>query len=488
MRLTRWAVVTGALLSLSAAATFAGCGSSNNTGGNNNGDGGDSGGDSTSSSSSGSSSGRGSSSGSGSSSGAGDTGAGDSSKMDGGTASDANNVPDGFFGGDGSMCITLGSGCTSNGECCTNYCSGNICAAPPCTSIGGACTSGSQCCSFSCGTGGTCEQIGGNTCLPLGNSCGADAGAGACCSGNCALGVCQPSSWCGQQGDICQSGANCCSGVCTIPSGGSIGTCSGYTGTGNCSASDGMLCIPQSFTDGGCGGNCCSRACAPWGPTGVNVCQPATGCHVEGDTCTSDTECCGSQAFTDAGIPTSGNPVTCVNGLCTQHMGCTPAGDVCKLMTTTCNANQDCCSGLGNKNTTCRQDNVGVPRCALQQCDDGGGACATSADCCNGNPCVPHADGGSPPYVCYTTSCVPSCGGCSTSADCCPGYSCINGTCDPCGGTNPDGGTTGDGGPSDGGIIQEAGSCAQFGQLCGGDGGLACCAGLICLAGRCELN
>ena len=37
-----------------------------------------------------------------------------------------------------------------------------------------------------------------------------------------------------------------------------------------------------------CGGGCCSRACAPWGPTGALVCQPASGCHVNGDLC--DTE------------------------------------------------------------------------------------------------------------------------------------------------------------------------------------------------------
>jgi hypothetical protein len=175
-----------------------------------------------------------------------------------------------------------------------------------------------------------------------------------------------------------------------------------------------------------------------------------------------------------------------MNGYCQQHMGCTPNGDVCKLMTTSCNANQDCCAGLGNSKTACRQDNVGVPRCANENCDDGGGACATSADCCNGNPCVPNTDGGSPPYLCYTSSCVPSCGSCSTAADCCPGFSCINGTCDPCGGSTPPDGGVPEGGIPEGGV-GEAGTCAQFGQLCG-DAGLTCCKGLVCRLGRCELN
>jgi len=442
-------------------------------------------------------------------------GSGDGGGMtDGGGPSDANQLPDGFFGGDGSTCITLGSGCTSNGECCTGYCSGNICSAPPCVSIGGACTSGSQCCSFTCGGNGTCAQIGGNSCLPLGNSCSASAD---CCSGNCTLGTCQPSSWCGQTGDICQNDSNCCSGSCNVPSGASVGTCNAPTFGGNCTAVDGQLCTAASFVDGGCGGSCCSRLCAPWGPTGVMVCQPATGCHVEGDTCTTDSECCGSQALLDAGaygVPTSGHTVVCMNGYCQQHMGCTPNGDVCKLQSTSCNANQDCCAGLGNSKTACRQDNVGVPRCA-SGCDPDagmgvpGGACATSADCCNGDPCVPNPDGGSPPYVCANTQCVPSCSTCSTTADCCPGYSCINGTCDPCGGGTNDGGTTsGDGGTTsgDGGTTSGDGgttsgdagtgsdsgplSCSQAGQLCG-DAGLPCCTGLICLStttgDRCEL-
>jgi hypothetical protein len=271
--------------------------------------------------------------------------------------------------------------------------------------------------------------------------------------------------------------------VCN-PGGGGVGTCGpAVTGT-NCTAVDGQLCVAVSFVDGGCGGNCCSRACAPWGPTGIDICQPATGCVVEGDICTNDNECCGSAAFIDAGIPTSGQAVTCNMGVCGHHMGCTPNGDVCKLPTTSCNANQDCCAGLGNSKSPCKLDNNGVPRCANINCGDGGSSCATSADCCNGNPCVPNPDGGA--YLCYTNACIPSCGICTTSADCCPGYSCINGTCDPCGGSNPDGGTPDSGIPDSG--ITETGTCGQLGQLCGGDGGLPCCLGLGCIGGRCQLN
>jgi hypothetical protein len=206
---------------------------------------------------------------------------------------------------------------------------------------------------------------------------------------------------------------------------------------------------------------------------------------VERDVCTKDSDCCGAAAFADAGLPTSGNPVTCTGGYCTQHMGCTPTGDVCKLPTVSCNANANCCAGLGNFGGVCKQDNLGIPRCSVVGCVDAGGACASSADCCNGDPCVPNP-GGSPPYTCGATTCVQNCGSCSTTADCCPGSTCLEGVCGPCGGNTFDSGTPP---PPDAGV--EAGpTCSQYGQLCG-DAGLTCCAGLTCIntstGARCEL-
>jgi hypothetical protein len=398
------------------------------------------------------------------------------------------------FGSDGG-CVSLGNECTANGACCSGLCNKGACGFPACSSDGTACTAGSQCCGGTC-TGGTCAALN-STCKTLGNTCAAN---GDCCSGLCSGGTCQPSSFCGQSGDACHSSTDCCVGSCTIPTGGSIGTCSKFSFGGNCSAADGQLCNSPAG-DGGCGGDCCSRLCAPWGPTGVDICQPATGCHVEGDTCVTDDDCCGSQALIDAGIPTSGKPVACVSGICQQHMGCTPNGDVCKLQTTSCNANQDCCAGLGNANTACRPDNVGVPRCANGTCDDGGGACATSADCCNGNPCVPNA-GGNPPFVCNGSACVACSGACTTSADCCPGTSCIlptgstQGTCGPCGGGSSSGGTSSSGsGSSSGGTSSSGGSssgsssggpdagCALYGQVC--TTSAQCCSGVPCTNGRC---
>jgi len=233
-----------------------------------------------------------------------------------------------------------------------------------------------------------------------------------------------------------------------------------------------MLCGGGAAPDAGlpaCGGACCSRLCAPYGPTGVLICQPATGCHVVGDLCMQDSDCCGS-----AGLPGgSGMPVTCditppsVVGICQNPMGCKPDGDVCRLASMSCNASCDCCSGNCHQDT-CVPDLDGVPRCA-GACVGAGQACASSASCCNGLPCVPNAvDGGTPPYVCYQSACVPSCGKCTTNADCCVGETCIEpvgsteGICGPCPPpVPPDAGTNDGGGPSDAGM-----PCALYGQEC----------------------
>jgi hypothetical protein len=295
---------------------------------------------------------------------------------------------------------------------------------------------------------------------------------------------------------------------------------------------DGVLCGGSKgstgavvYTDGGlpaCGGGCCSRACAPFGPTGVLVCQPASGCHIVGDLCTQDSDCCGSAAIGGAG---AGN-VTCTFngdgglgglGICRNPVSCKPDGDVCRLASMSCNASCDCCSGNCHQDT-CKQDNVGVPRCAPATCAPAGAGCASSASCCNHLPCIPNTnpgDAGSPRFVCGNTTCVPACGGCTNNADCCPGSSCVMqagnaaGICGPCS-TNPppppaDGGTGSSGGSSggpsssggSGGGSSGAGSsgssggpspdggghCSLYGQTCVSSND--CCNGIPCSGGYC---
>ncbi|HEY8039539.1 MAG TPA: hypothetical protein VIF15_07085 [Polyangiaceae bacterium] len=430
-------------------------------------------------------------------SGAGADGGDDGTAGDDGGLSDANLVPDVLGGGNGS-CLALGAACKSGGDCCSTDCANGVCDYPACQSDNGACTASGQCCSQTC-TAGKCVALNPN-CSTLGNQCTSNT---QCCSSLCTGGTCQPSSFCAQAGDACTASGECCTGTCTIASGQSIGTCalSPPSGPANCGMVDGQLCGGSgpdggaTFLDSGlprCGGPCCSRACAPWGPTGVLVCQPASGCHVVGDLCTTDTDCCGS-----AGLPGgSGKPVTCDKsgggaiGICRNPQGCKPDGDVCKLKTMSCNSSCDCCSGNCETQDTCKQDNVGVPRCAAAQCVNPGGSCASSANCCNGAPCVPNPTG-NPPYVCYGSSCVPSCGTCTNNADCCPGFACdiptgsTHGVCGPCGGGTDggtgDGGTTGDSGTTTG---DAGGGCALYGQICAVASD--CCNGVPCTSGRCE--
>ena len=435
---------------------------------------------------------------------AGDAGdSGDSGGLPPGTGS---LMPTVFGGGPGgtASCLGLGGGCAAGTDCCSDDCENGVCSYPACTSDHGACGANGDCCSQTC-SGGTCAPLN-TTCKTLGNQC---ASGGECCSDLCSNGTCQASSFCGQGGDACSVGPDCCTGTCAVAAGATLGTCGATPpgGPANCGVVDGQLC-GGSAPDGGivlnaaglpaCGGPCCSRACAPWGPTGALVCQPASGCHVVGDLWTSDADCCGS-----AGLPGgSGKPVTCVItapstlGVCRNPMGCKPDGDVCKLKTMSCNSSCDCCSGNCETEDTCKQDNVGVPRCAPAQCVAAGAACASSASCCGGMPCVPNpVAGGSPAYVCAGTGCIAACGGCTNNADCCAGTSCIvgsgstHGICGPCGGAT-DGGTGGgpgpDGGGSTGGPPDAGGppaTCALYGQVC--TDASQCCNGVPC-DGRCE--
>ena len=116
-------------------------------------------------------------------------------------------------------------------------------------------------------------------------------------------------------------------------------------------------------------------------------------------------------------------------GRCDNGNSCSPAGAICKLATTSCNAENNCCAGNVNQNPfVCQQDILGIPRCTMngQSCVDAGSkaglACATSADCC-GLPCVPNPayDGGLPgdggtnsPFVCGAI-CVPKAGAAMTT-------------------------------------------------------------------------
>jgi hypothetical protein len=405
-----------------------------------------------------------------------------------------------------STCVNSGA-CVNATDCCNLNCNGGQCGSQACTSDGQACGTGMPvCCSGpnAC-SGGTCKQIG-NGCHTAGNACTVNTD---CCSGTCdmATKLCaNPSaiSFCTQVGDICFKDSDCCTAICNLTNG--AGTCGAIPG-GVCSV-DGTKCTGCTTTP-----PCCSSYCGSYGSAGSTVCQPAGGCRVLGDLCNKNSDCCGGDPtacnlqgsgevvcniFDTArklgicGTPNGSNcPTTAV---CTTGPGCgpgtcipegdvchcmlydskgicwdnCPAGQTCKTLPSGCSVNSvnaNCCGTPGANKMTCRLDKVGVPRCyTVSACANPGQACSSSADCCNGVPCVPNPSG---TYVCGT-ACVPTGGKCSSTADCCAGQGnvCVippGQTVGTCGNPNPPG--------TDGGMT----TCSYAGQNCNASS-QPCCA------------
>jgi hypothetical protein len=412
-------------------------------------------------------------------------------------------------------CKIGGSACTIPQDCCTSVCNGGVCGMTQCISDNQACSTDAQCCGGVCGSGG---DGGGRTCVPLtgacrttGNSCTAHS---QCCSKLCNNGTCSEGSICTQTGDVCAADFQCCGGICNKAQGATLGLCRqpSAPGTTGCAVA-GEVCSTVTgdagVSDAGipnCGGDCCSRACAPYKGR-VLICQPPSGCRPTGEVCRTDADCCGFggvQGDTGTGNCSKAAPTDPV-GRCDNGNACRPAGAICKLATMSCNAENNCCAGNVNQNPeVCQQDILGIPRCMLKGgtlCGDGGTrsgqACATSVDCC-GLPCVPNPNftpdaGASVPVFVCGGICVAAGGTCTTGADCCPGLPCVmtpGSTRGVCGGQPPMG---------DGGIVTpppdappppppDAGTdapppCAGYGQICTVTGD--CCDGVPCTGGRC---
>jgi hypothetical protein len=309
-------------------------------------------------------------------------------------------------------------------------------------------------------------------CRTAGNPCTANT---ECCSRYCSNGTCQlGASWCIQTGDACTQAESCCTGDCVVAAGATVGTCAALnTGATYCQDGvDGTVCE-------GCNA-CCSRLCTPYGPSGVHVCQPASGCHVNGDLCRQDSDCCGAAG---SGLPGDGN-VTCQKeagkaiGACRNPTGCNPQSNVCHYQDYACSissARNDCCGATGNSGV-CQLDTLGVPRCnGLTACVPAGGICSSAMDCCDGVPCVPDPSGVLrcmvPPDA--GKVCVPPGGACTIDGDCCVGTTCIKevGAAQGiCGNVTP---------PPDAGV-----PCAEYGQLCTTD--TDCCNQVSCYNGICQ--
>lgn len=385
-------------------------------------------------------------------------------------------------------CGEEGDSCSAGTDCCTFHCdAGGKCSAELCTSDAGECAEDADCCSGSC-VDGSCAALN-LECKTAGNACGDD---GECCSGSCGdQGVCTlGGSYCLQPGDACTNARDCCTGDCAKADGALLGTCAAPpAGSAFCSGVDGVLC-------GDCG-DCCSRLCAPFGPTGVNICQPANGCHVTGDLCRRNEDCCGGS--TDETLPGYGNVVCDIEpgkavGLCRNPSegpgpggACNPQGNVCHFQGYSCDissARANCCGGLGANGGVCQLDPLGVPRCngLGDECRAAGDTCASTDDCCDDRPCVPDSDG---VLRCGSDECQPSGDSCTVNADCCPGGVCVlapGSTVGTCGGepttSGGEGGATGTGGSGSTGI------CAEYGQLCTESS--ECCNDVPCSSGVCR--
>ena len=401
-------------------------------------------------------------------------------------------------------CVASRGACATGNQCCTFSCVGSACSTQQCTPDKAACATDAECC------GGKCDN---QTCTPLsatcktsGNPCGQSSD---CCSNLCQNGFCSvAASFCTQNGDACANDSDCCGGKCTKAAGAALGLCSvvDAPGAGGCTPA-GQAC--SAATTGGtlptCGGTCCSKSCRPYAPTGLLICEPPSGCHPTGELCQTDNDCCGAPGSAGStkleggsGQPTNvhcSKATGATVGRCDQGQACSPAGSICRLATTSCDATDRCCSGTVQTHPLdCKQDSLGIPRCTVVDNYDcaasgpppAGTACATSADCCN-HPCVPNPSG-SPPFVCAAAACISAGGACTTTADCCAGSPCevppgaTKGTC----GVSAVGGTGGDGGSSgaDGGAPSPGStSCAQYGQQCAQSSD--CCDAVPCSSGFC---
>lgn len=361
-------------------------------------------------------------------------------------------------------CEKGGAACTGSLDCCSVACVNGKCNVGACTSDGQACTSDGQCCGGKCGSG-TCTPLN-TSCKTAGNSCSQN---GDCCSKLCTAGRCSiASSFCIQNGDACAQGPDCCGGVCTVAKGQTLGTCGAPpAGPSFCNGGmDGIVC-------NGCN-DCCSRLCTPYGQYGIKVCQPADGCHIDGDLCTKDSDCCGAKG---SGLPGDGNVVCDIQpgysvGICRNPTGCNPEGDVCHYKgggyaCGNSDARADCCAAPGSKSGACVLDKLGVPRCyGGGPCAQAGGQCAFDKDCCGGGHCVPGPNG---QLVCQS-GCSASSGPCTVDADCCDGLHCYvpqgstKGTC----GAPPPPPPGYDGGTPDAGCALYGQSCAQNADCCNG--------------------
>ena len=279
-----------------------------------------------------------------------------------------------------------------------------------------ACSTSTQCCSATC-SAGACAPLN-PSCRTAGNSCARNE---ECCSKVCRNGVCDGRvSFCTQLGDACTRDLECCGGVCTKAAGATLGPAPWPTRPVSedarpqvrSAAEPRRACRRRAYA-------AVNAAAGRAAPTDRRVSSSASrraaaGPRVSSVRATRLLRCSRRAGLgegrgwqrADADVHCSKAPGAAV-GRCDNGQACSPAGAICRLAITSCNATDRCCSGTVQTHPlNCKQDLLGIPRCtagARSRLHGGqhSGAwepCASSADCCN-RPCVPNPTGSPPSFA-----------------------------------------------------------------------------------------
>ncbi len=351
----------------------------------------------------------------------------------------------------GGSCGPKGPGvsCKADAECDSKHCADGVCCNTAC---GGACQSCDQVGSpgvctptpagqshplcpkqdpTTCGTTGMCDGQGGCPRYPVNTACGAavcvDAtsgkstqtcdGLGTCLTaktfscGNfaCANGACT---------EYCSSPADCAPGhSCTVPTGGTIGTCGKKVDGQTCTAD--ADCVNGHCADGVCCATTCTgacRSCAVPGSLGTCTSIAAGGADPHGvckdvtaAMCGTDGKCDGAGACRKYPVGTVCAPESCSGSSYTAQWTCSSSGTCTQPNATTCGpyqCNSSACYAACSNDAQCVAPNT----CGMNGV---AGSCGTKP---NGQPCSNNNQCGSGQCaqgVCCGTACNSACHACN---------------------------------------------------------------------------
>lgn len=329
-----------------------------------------------------------------------------------------------------------GARCASSEECCPGQvCSGGACV-QGCRGVGDGCDFAIDCCSGACNALGRCSA----TC-----SSGACAATADCCIGHyCALGFCSYGA-CGDLGDLCDDGSDCCQSPKHLTCSGSTCRCGTFASACatdadccNLLVCSGGLCHPSPGTAGdgqSCLANldCKSGTCAGAAPPSPGVCCTTAGggCAVDGygSLCCSPLTCNDAAAtgtfecdtcldWTNSGAPAPGVAAcTRLSQCCSgQSLTCESATGRCaRMYGVACGSAAECLTGADCSTRPGSSGNV---------CCAGFGSSCLAYGCCSGLECT-QDQGGTGEYTCH----VAPGGACQDDLDCASGDGCLFGTC-----------------------------------------------------------